>query len=42
MDATALLNVVEFELETSFRDKVFEALGDGFEKVITSVADRNN
>ena len=42
VDATALLNVVESELETSFRDKVFEALGDGFEKVRTAVVERNN
>jgi len=42
VDATALLNVVESELETSFRDKVFDALGDSFEKVRTAVAERNN
>jgi len=42
VNATALLNVVEFELETSFRDKVFEALGEGFEKVRTAVVERNN
>jgi len=42
VDATALLNVVESELETSFRDKVFEALGDGFEKVRTAVVERDN
>ena len=42
VDAKTLLNVVESEMETSFRDKVFEALGDGFEKVRTAVAERNN
>lgn len=42
VDATALLNVVETELETSFRDKVFEALGNGYEKVRTAVVERNN
>ncbi len=42
VDAKTLLNVVESELETSFRDKVFEALGDGYEKVRTAVAERNN
>ena len=42
VDATALLNMVESELETSFRDKVFEALGDGYEKVKTAVVERNN
>jgi len=42
VDATALLNEVEDDLETSFRDKVFEALGDGIEKVKTAVVERNN
>ena len=42
IDATALLNVVESELETSFRGKVFDALGDSFEKVRTAVVERNN
>ncbi len=42
IDATALLNDVEFELEKSFRDKVFDALGDGFSKIRTAVVDRNN
>lgn len=42
VDATALLNMVESELETNFRDKVFEALGDGYEKVRTAVVERNN
>ena len=42
VDATALLEDVETEMERSFRDKVFEALGDGYEKVRTAVAERNN
>ena len=42
VDATALLEDVEFELERSFRDKVFEALGEGFQKIRTAVAERNN
>lgn len=42
VDATALLLDVEFELERSFRDKVFEALGDGFQKIRTAVVERNN
>lgn len=42
VDATALLNAVEDDLETSFRDKVFEALRGGFEKVKTAVIERNN
>ncbi len=42
VDATALLEDVEFELERSFRDKVFDALGESFEKIRTAVAERNN
>ena len=42
VDATALLLDVEFELERSFRDKVFDALGDGFKKIRTAVVERNN
>jgi len=42
VDATALLNSVEEELETNFRDKVFDALGEQFEKVRTAVVERNN
>jgi len=42
VDATELLHVVESEMETTFRDKVFEALGDGYEKVRTAVVERNN
>ncbi|UGU14864.1 hypothetical protein LS482_14315 [Sinomicrobium kalidii] len=41
IDATALLEEVESELDQSFRDKVFEALKDGFKKVRTAVANRN-
>lgn len=42
IDATALLNDVESELERTFRDRVFEALGEGYNKVRTAVAERNN
>lgn len=42
IDATALLNDVEFELEKTFRDKVFDALGDSFSKIRTAVVERNN
>lgn len=42
VDATALLDEVEFEIERSFRDKVFDALGDQFNKVRTAVSERNN
>lgn len=42
VDATALLEDVEFEVERSFRDKIFNALGQGFNKVRTAVTDRNN
>ena len=42
VDATALLQDVETELEQSFRNKVYEALGEGFNKVRTAVVERNN
>ena len=42
VDASALLMDVEQELDRSFRDKVFEALKDGFYKAREAVADRNN
>ena len=42
VDAMELLSVVEDELETNFRDRVFEALGDGYEKIRTAVVERNN
>jgi len=41
VDASALLSDVETELERGFRDKVFDALGDGFDKIRTAVAERN-
>ncbi len=42
VDAAALLQDVEWELEKSFRDKVFDALGEGFQKVRTAVSERND
>lgn len=42
VDAAALLQDVEWEIDKSFRDKVFDALGDGFQKVRTAVSERNN
>lgn len=42
IDAAALLNEVEWELEKSFRDKVFDALGEGFNKIRTAVLERND
>ncbi|MCB0465921.1 MAG: hypothetical protein KDC78_09675 [Aequorivita sp.] len=42
VDATALLEDVEWELEKSFRDKVFDALGEGYNKVRTAVSERND
>ena len=42
IDATALLQSVESEMERGFRDRVFDMLGDGFNKVRTAVAERNN
>lgn len=42
VDATALLQDVERELEKSFRDKVFDALGEGFNKLRTAVSERND
>lgn len=42
IDPASLLNDVESELERSFRDKVFDALGDGFNKIRTAVVERNN
>lgn len=41
VDAMALLADVEDELDRSFRDQIFNALKDGFLKVRTAVADRN-
>ena len=42
IDPSALLQDVESEMERSFRDKVFEALGEGYNKVRTAVVERNN
>jgi hypothetical protein len=42
IDPSALLQDIESEMERSFRDKVFEALGDGYNKVRTAVVERNN
>ena len=42
IDAMALLEEVEGELDQTFRDQLFEKLKDGFFKVRTAVADRNN
>lgn len=42
VDATALLQEVEWELEKSFRDKVFDALGEGFQKIRTAISQRND
>lgn len=42
IDAAELLAGVEAELDQSFRDQVFERLKNGFIKVRTAVADRNN
>ncbi|OAB76048.1 hypothetical protein [Cochleicola gelatinilyticus] len=41
VDAAALLEDVEMELEQNFRERVFEALGEGFQKIRTAVVDRN-
>lgn len=41
VSATDLLNDVEYELEQSFRDKIFEMLKEGFNKTRTAVANRN-
>ncbi len=42
VDAMALLTEVEDEMNRTFRGKVFEKLKEGFFKVRTAVADRNN
>ncbi|SDE89930.1 hypothetical protein SAMN05421636_108229 [Pricia antarctica] len=41
VDAMALLADVENEIDRSFRDQIFDALKDGFLKIRTAVADRN-
>lgn len=40
-DAMALLNEVEWELDKTFYDKVFYALGENFKKLATAYAERN-
>ncbi len=42
IDPAALLGDVEFEMENSFREKVFTALGDGYDIIKTAVVNRNN
>lgn len=42
IDAMALLDEVETELDQTFRAQIFESLKAGFLKVRTAVADRNN
>lgn len=42
VDADALLQDVEDDLEQSFRDKVFDGLKSGFRTIKTAVAERNN
>ena len=42
VDALALLQDVEYELDQSFRDKVFKALKENFITVKTAVAQRND
>lgn len=42
VDANALLQDVEDDLQKSFRSKVLEALQSGYESVRTAVAERNN
>lgn len=42
IDAMALLTEVEDELDASLRDQLFDTLKDGYFKLRTAVADRNN
>ena len=42
IDANALLQDVELEINDSFREKVFEILKEGFNKARSAVANRNN
>ena len=42
IDPASLLGDVELEMDNSFREKVFAALGDGFDIIKTAVVDRNN
>jgi len=41
IDPESLLQDVETELERSFRDRVFDALGKGYNKIRTAVVERN-
>lgn len=41
VDPESLLQDVETELERSFRDRVFDALGKGYNKIRTAVVERN-
>ena len=42
VDADALLQDVEADLEQSFRERAFKAIKSGYEYVKTAVAERNN
>ena len=42
IDPAALLGDVEVEMEDSFREKVFKALGDGYDIIKTGLVNRNN
>lgn len=42
IDPASLLGDVELEMENTFREKVFKAIGDGYDFVKTAVVDRNN
>src|SRR5690606_31570796 len=42
IDAQALLEDVEEDIESSFRDKVFETIKTGYKKVKTAVVQRND
>lgn len=42
VDASALLQDVETDLQQSFRNKIFDALKNSYETVKTAVAERNN
>lgn len=42
IDANSLLQDVEYDLDQSFRDKVFETLKTNIKKAATAVAERNN
>ena len=42
IDPLTLLGDVELELDNSFRNKIFNALGDGYDIIKTAVVNRNN